>query len=358
MQVIVPLIVGHVTSRMDLDTLQFIISSSNSLCVGECVSVCVCGLVDGVADITIQGTKASRFLLITPRGKSFGSTTITVTVYDVTQASAKSSFVLNILRLSPFFDDYPPTNTFKDMKTIAGTPTFPYRFLVGHEDPDLVASLKIEASSLNVEVIPDNCVSNSAPFGSHCVTDNTKFMNIGGIYVNISKTQIPASRGGFSSNAREVVVIVRPQGTASADHGVTLSFRIKDSNNVVTEGRIKTFVYSRPSVDKFCAYDVQPADTLTSIANKLGMHWLTLFLMNNHTLTHPDTVPPGLRIAIGRPYVVQPGDSLYSIATRFGTTWQHIMTTNSGNLLEAQSIFEGQLLCLAPDLAFVACRGR
>jgi hypothetical protein len=345
MQVIVPLIVGHVTSRMDLDTLQFIISSSNSLCVGECVSVCVCGLVDGVADITIQGTKASRFLLITPRGKSFGSTTITVTVYDVTQASAKSSFVLNILRLSPFFDDYPPTNTFKDMKTIAGTPTFPYRFLVGHEDADLVASLKIEASSLNVEVIPDNCVSNSAPFGSHCVTDNTKFMNIGGIYVNISKTQIPASRGGFSSNAREVVVIVRPQGTASADHGVT-------------QGRIKTFVYSRPSVDKFCAYDVQPADTLTSIANKLGMHWLTLFLMNNHTLTHPDTVPPGLRIAIGRPYVVQPGDSLYSIATRFGTTWQHIMTTNSGNLLEAQSIFEGQLLCLAPDLAFVACRGR
>jgi len=41
-QVIVPFIVGHVTARVDLNTLQFNIQSSNP------------ALVDGVADITIQ----------------------------------------------------------------------------------------------------------------------------------------------------------------------------------------------------------------------------------------------------------------------------------------------------------------
>jgi hypothetical protein len=40
--VIVPFIVGHVTARVDLNTLQFNIQSSNP------------ALVDGVADITIQ----------------------------------------------------------------------------------------------------------------------------------------------------------------------------------------------------------------------------------------------------------------------------------------------------------------
>ena len=169
-------------------------------------------------------------------------------------------------------------------------------------------------------------------------------------------------------------------------------------------GKIKLFVFSRPSVDKFCAYDVKPSDTLSSISDSLGMHsyvhcntlqhtathcntlqhtathrspflvlrralicalqhtathsntlqltatprspllilrraltralqhrathcstlqytdtlslsfsdtlgmhWLTLFMMNNHTLRHPDSIPPGLRLAIGRAYVVKNG---------------------------------------------------
>ena len=123
-------------------------------------------------------------------------------------------------------------------------------------------------------------------------------------------------------------------------------------------GTIKIFVYSRPPVDKFCAYDVRPTDTLASISDSLGMHWLTLFMLNNHTLRHPDSLPPGRRLSIGRPYVVKSGDSLYAIATRFGTTWQHIMTTNAGTLLDQQSLYQGQLLCVATDLAFIACRGR
>jgi len=129
-----------------------------------------------------------------------------------------------------------------------------------------------------------------------------------------------------------------------------------DDNSKV--GTIKVFVYSRPSVQTFCSYDVRPFDTLSTISDSLGMHWLTLFIMNNHTLRHPDRVPPGRRLSIGRPYVVKQGDSLYSIATSFGTTWQSIMTTNKGVLLEEQSLYEGQLLCVAPDLAFIACRSR
>jgi hypothetical protein len=45
-------VVGHVTPAYDLDTLQFLILSSNLQ------------LVNPTTDITIQGTKASRFLLI------------------------------------------------------------------------------------------------------------------------------------------------------------------------------------------------------------------------------------------------------------------------------------------------------
>ena len=69
---------------------------------------------------------------------------------------------------------------------------------------------------------------------------------------------------------------------------VELAFRLRDANGRVTIGRITLFVYSRPSVDKFCAYDVRPQDTLSSVSDAFGMHWLTLFLLNNHTIRHPD----------------------------------------------------------------------
>lgn len=45
---------------------------------------------------------------------------------------------------------------------------------------------------------------------------------------------------------------------------------------------------------------------------------------------------------------MQNADSLYGIATRFGTTWQHIMKTNPLTILDERSLYEGQLLCVAP----------
>ena len=67
-----------------------------------------------------------------------------------------------------------------------------------------------------------------------------------------------------------------------------------------------------PPEQSFCAYDVLVDDTLQSIADRYGMHWLTLFLLNNNSLSHPDTITAGTRIAVGRPYLVRDGDSLYS----------------------------------------------
>ena len=65
-------------------------------------------------------------------------------------------------------------------------------------------------------------------------------------------------------------------------------------------------------MESFCSYDVLTQDSLQSIADLFGMHWMTLFLMNNHTLQHPDALVPGTRLSIGRAYIVQKGDSLYS----------------------------------------------
>ena len=53
-------------------------------------------------------------------------------------------------------------------------------------------------------------------------------------------------------------------------------------------------------------------ESLADIADRFGMHWMTLFLLNNHSLSHPDTIAAGTRIAVGRPYLVRDGDSLYS----------------------------------------------
>jgi hypothetical protein len=41
---------------------------------------------------------------------------------------------------------------------------------------------------------------------------------------------------------------------------------------------------------------------------------------------------------------------------RYGTTWQHIHKLNPSIVPDEKNLFEGQLLCLAPDLAFVTCR--
>lgn len=188
-----------------------------------------------------------------------------------------------------------------DIRTIMGTSTYPYTFLVGHEDQDMVHRLKITAFSDKPLIIPNECCS-----------DTPQFQSSGGIYLDMKPYQ-PTSDlsfvvGSLKAKARETTIVIRPAQELYGN--VRLTVRLTDGN-YTTLSTITVFVNDRPRLDKFCAYDVLDLDSLGSIADMFGMHWMTIFMMNNHTLTHPDNLTPGTRLSIGRPYIVKKSDSLY-----------------------------------------------
>ena len=182
-----------------------------------------------------------------------------------------------------------------------GTPTYPYTFLVGHEDKDLVHRLKITAFSDKPLVIPNECCS-----------DTAQFRSTGGIFLDMQPYQpnggLSFVVGSLAAKARETSIVIRP--AAELYGNVKLTLRLTDGNFTALS-TITIFVNNRPQLDKFCAYDVLQLDSLGSIADMFGMHWMTIFMMNNHTLTHPDNLSPGTRLSIGRPYIVKKSDSLY-----------------------------------------------
>lgn len=192
-----------------------------------------------------------------------------------------------------------------DIRTVMGTPTYPYTFLVGHEDQDMMHRLKISAFSDQALVIPNECCSQTA-----------SYLNNGGIFLDMAPYQPTGDPefvvGQLKVKARKVTIVIRPAPETHANVGLTL--RLTDGNITKTTP-ITIFVNDRPRLDKFCAYDVLALDNLITIADMYGMHWMTLFMMNNHTLTHPDNLTPGTRLSIGRPYIVKKGDSLYRLVT-------------------------------------------
>jgi len=280
-------------------------------------------------------------------GKNSGETTVVVTAQEdvLNGQTVERLFRVTVVALAPVFDDSGPSRTVVDLRTLVGTPTFPYTFLVGHEDPELSSSLSLTAFSSDATVLPNVCCDSS-----------DAFMAQGGIHIEL----VPSTRtfvvGQIVINAWEVVISIRPDPTNFGE--LTLTLRLSDGNQSPTLSPIKVTVYDRPKMESFCSYDVLVQDNLQSIADLYGMHWMTLFFLNNHTLDHPDNLVPGSRLSIGRAYVVKKGDSLYSIAKQYGTSWQHIKAMNPAAVLDEKNLFEGQLLCLSPDLAFVACRHR
>lgn len=94
-------------------------------------------------------------------------------------------------------------------------------------------------------------------------------------------------------------------------------------------------------------YTVQPGDTLSSIAAKLGVaqSQISGFHSGNPNLIYPGEV---LNISGGSPqpsaeyYTVRSGDSLSAIAARYGTSWQHIRDLNG--LANPNLIYPGQRL--------------
>lgn len=94
-------------------------------------------------------------------------------------------------------------------------------------------------------------------------------------------------------------------------------------------------------------YTVQPGDTLSGIAAKLGVaqSQITGFHSGNPNLIYPGEV---LSVSGGSPqpsaeyYMVQSGDNLSDIAARYGTSWQHIRDLNG--LANPDLIYPGQRL--------------
>lgn len=94
-------------------------------------------------------------------------------------------------------------------------------------------------------------------------------------------------------------------------------------------------------------YTVQPGDTLSSIAAKLGVtqSQITGFHSGNPNLIYPGEV---LNISGGSSqpsaeyYTVRSGDSLSAIAAQYGTSWQHLRDLNG--LANPDLIYPGQVL--------------
>lgn len=94
-------------------------------------------------------------------------------------------------------------------------------------------------------------------------------------------------------------------------------------------------------------YAVQPGDTLSGIAAKLGVaqSQISGFHSGNPNLIYPGEV---LSVSGGSPqpsaeyYTVQSGDNLSDIAARYGTSWQHIRDLNG--LANPNLIYPGQRL--------------
>jgi len=102
-------------------------------------------------------------------------------------------------------------------------------------------------------------------------------------------------------------------------------------------------------------YTVQPGDTLTSIANELGVTFRDIVYYNDFSDSLYDIhhIVPGEKLfirtgALYTPYIkeytVQPGDSLTSIADEFGVTIESIIKYN--NIENPDLIEVGQKLII------------
>ncbi|MEO8287497.1 MAG: LysM peptidoglycan-binding domain-containing protein [Chloroflexota bacterium] len=105
------------------------------------------------------------------------------------------------------------------------------------------------------------------------------------------------------------------------------------------------------------SYNVQPGDTLTSIAARYGVsvdelvsanglpNRSVIYVGQSLTIPTPGSKPPtgnsGSSSSPSGTYVVQPGDNLSTIAVRFGTTVAAIMQANG---LTSSTIYSGQVL--------------
>lgn len=129
----------------------------------------------------------------------------------------------------------------------------------------------------------------------------------------------------------------------------------------ITETPTETPIPNTPTASAPFIYQVQRDDTISSIADKFGVEYIIIMILNgldnssvlqvgqeliipdpNMEFPEPTPLPENLRRGDEIQYLVLPGDSLAIIAEKFLSTVDDILSTN--DLDDANNIFVGQLL--------------
>ncbi|HXF51314.1 MAG TPA: peptidoglycan DD-metalloendopeptidase family protein [Dehalococcoidia bacterium] len=97
----------------------------------------------------------------------------------------------------------------------------------------------------------------------------------------------------------------------------------------------------------FTIYEIEPGDTLSSIAQRFGLD-VQYLLWNNPGVHDPDALVPGNKLIIpagnGILHEVRLGETLSDIAERYGVTVEDIVNFAPNNIKQADSIIETQLV--------------
>merc|ERR1719313_108343 len=332
--------------------ISFLVSISHELSAFPIEQICLVGismatLLVSDSDIVFSGDSRGcgggpqRVLTIRPRLKKFGSVQIILRAYEFSNPSRyrEAAFVLHVDSLKPFvegLDDRGQRIPFPPLRTRLNQQTYPYGFLIGDEDTERVDEVLLTWASLTPSLVSTDGIVITLDNVTTIYPDGAKRRKA---TISVNPMVGVLGTAHLSLNASDLI---------AQQSGINIAFSIEPA----------------PILDTFCSYDVQEGETLQTISSKLSiapyfhMHWLSIYLMNNDTIAHPKHLQPGTRVSVCRPYVVHQGESLHSIANKFGTSWQSLYHFNREVLVNANQIVAGQLLCVVPDLGFIACRHR
>lgn len=140
---------------------------------------------------------------------------------------------------------------------------------------------------------------------------------------------------------KENVYTVKPGDTLyriANTYGVSVNDLIVANNltsNILTIGQELIIPLKPVTEEDYVVYEVEPNDTLYSIARRFNTKVDTIKSYNNLTSNLLNVgqilqIPINSTEIVYQTYQIEPGDTLYSIARRFNTTVAEIMAINSG----------------------------
>lgn len=140
---------------------------------------------------------------------------------------------------------------------------------------------------------------------------------------------------------KENVYTVKPGDTLyriANTYGVSVNDLIVANNltsNILTIGQELIIPLKPVTEEDYVVYEVEPNDTLYSIARRFNTKVDTIKSYNNLTNNLLNVgqilqIPINSTEIVYQTYQIEPGDTLYSIARRFNTTVAEIMAINSG----------------------------